>query len=113
MGKTLIARVIHDLSDRVNFPFVKVNCASIPETLLESELFGYERGAFTGATNSKAGRFEEANKGTIFLDEIGELPMGLQAKLLRVLQDRDRITSYNVCYTKLLRTGLCLQTGLR
>ncbi len=89
VGKTLIARVIHDLSDRVNFPFVKVNCASIPETLLESELFGYERGAFTGATNSKAGRFEEANKGTIFLDEIGELPMGLQAKLLRVLQDRE------------------------
>lgn len=89
VGKTLIARVIHDLSDRMNFPFVKVNCASIPETLLESELFGYEKGAFTGATNSKAGRFEEAHKGTIFLDEIGELPMGLQAKLLRVLQERE------------------------
>lgn len=89
VGKTLIARVIHDLSDRANFPFVKVNCASIPENLLESELFGYERGAFTGAVNSKAGRFEEANKGTIFLDEIGELPLALQAKLLRVIQDRE------------------------
>ncbi len=89
VGKTLIARVIHDLSDRANFPFVKVNCASIPENLLESELFGFEKGAFTGAANSKAGRFEEAHKGTIFLDEIGELPMGLQAKLLRVLQDRE------------------------
>ncbi|BBD08206.1 sigma 54-interacting transcriptional regulator [Desulfovibrio ferrophilus] len=88
-GKTLIARIIHDLSDRKTNPFVKVNCASIPENLLESELFGYERGAFTGATGSKAGRFEDANKGSIFLDEIGELSLGLQAKLLRVLQDRE------------------------
>jgi Nif-specific regulatory protein len=88
-GKTLIGRIIHDLSERKDYPFIKVNCASIPENLLESELFGYEKGAFTGADGTKPGRFEEANKGTIFLDEIGELPLGLQAKLLRVLQDRE------------------------
>lgn len=88
-GKTLIARIIHELSERKANPFIKVNCASIPENLLESELFGYERGAFTGASGSKAGRFEDANKGSIFLDEIGELPLALQAKLLRVLQDRE------------------------
>lgn len=88
-GKTLIGRIIHELSDRKDYPFIKVNCASIPENLLESELFGYEKGAFTGADATKPGRFEEANKGTIFLDEIGELPLGLQAKLLRVLQDRE------------------------
>jgi Nif-specific regulatory protein len=88
-GKTLIARIIHDLSDRSAFPFIKVNCASIPENLLESELFGYEKGAFTGADAAKPGRFEDAHQGTIFLDEIGELPLGLQAKLLRVLQDKE------------------------
>ena len=88
-GKTLIGRIIHDLSERKDYPFIKVNCASIPENLLESELFGYEKGAFTGADQTKPGRFEEANKGTIFLDEIGELPLGLQAKLLRVLQDKE------------------------
>jgi len=88
-GKTLIARVIHELSGRKGHPFMKVNCASIPENLLESELFGYERGAFTGAVGSKPGRFEDAHEGTIFLDEIGELPLGIQAKLLRVLQDRE------------------------
>ncbi|WP_461208573.1 nif-specific transcriptional activator NifA [Desulfocurvus sp. DL9XJH121] len=88
-GKTLIARIIHELSERKSNPFIKVNCASIPENLLESELFGYERGAFTGASGAKAGRFEDANKGSIFLDEIGELSLGLQAKLLRVLQDRE------------------------
>jgi Nif-specific regulatory protein len=88
-GKTLIARIIHELSARNQHPFIKVNCAAIPETLLESELFGFEKGAFTGATGSKPGRFEEAHLGTIFLDEVGELPAGLQAKLLRVLQDRE------------------------
>ncbi len=88
-GKTLIGRIIHDLSERKDYPFIKVNCASIPENLLESELFGYEKGAFTGADQTKPGRFEEAHKGTLFLDEIGELPLGLQAKLLRVLQDRE------------------------
>ena len=89
VGKTLIARIIHELSERQGHPFIKVNCASIPENLLESELFGYEKGAFTGAGNTRAGRFEDADGGTIFLDEIGELPMGLQAKLLRVLQDKE------------------------
>ena len=89
VGKTLIARLIHQLSDRKRHPFVKVNCASIPENLLESELFGYEKGAFTGASGTKPGRFEEAHQGTVFLDEIGELPPSLQSKLLRVLQDKE------------------------
>ena len=88
-GKTLIARIIHELSDRARHPFIKINCSSFTETLLESELFGYERGAFTGATASKAGRFEEADGGTVFLDEIGELPLNIQAKLLRFLQDKE------------------------
>ncbi|BCS88005.1 sigma 54-interacting transcriptional regulator [Pseudodesulfovibrio sediminis] len=89
VGKTLIARIIHELSERQGCPFIKVNCASIPGNLLESELFGHEKGAFTGATNTRPGRFEEADTGTILLDEIGELPMALQAKLLRVLQDKE------------------------
>lgn len=89
VGKTLIARIIHELSERKGHPFIKVNCASIPGNLLESELFGHEKGAFTGATSTRPGRFEEADGGTIFLDEIGELPMELQAKLLRVLQDKE------------------------
>ena len=88
-GKTLIARIIHELSTRARYPFIKVNCASLPETLLESELFGYEKGAFTGASSSKAGRFEDADGGTIFLDEIGELPLSIQVKLLRFLQERE------------------------
>ncbi len=88
-GKTLIARIVHELSPRAKYPFVKVNCASLPENLLESELFGYEKGAFTGAAKAKAGRFEEAEGGSIFLDEIGELGLALQAKLLRFLQERE------------------------
>jgi two-component system response regulator AtoC len=88
VGKELIAKAIHSSSKRHNYPFIKVNCAAIPETLIESELFGYEKGAFTGAVTSKPGRFEIADKGTIFLDEIGEIPIHLQAKLLNVLQDR-------------------------
>jgi Nif-specific regulatory protein len=88
-GKTLTARMIHELSDRAKYPFIKVNCAAIPENLLESELFGFEKGAFTGAVAPKPGRFEEADKGTIFLDEIGELSSGIQAKLLRFLQERE------------------------
>lgn len=87
-GKELIAQAIHTLSDRREQPFVAINCASIPAELIESELFGHERGAFTGAVSKKAGRFEEANKGTIFLDEIGEMHSALQAKLLRVLEER-------------------------
>lgn len=86
-GKELIARAIHSTSDRKNRPLLKVNCATLPENMIESELFGHEKGAFTGAVVRRTGRFELANGGTIFLDEIGELPIGLQAKLLRILQD--------------------------
>lgn len=88
-GKELIAKAIHNNSDRKDKPFVRVNCASIPENLLESELFGYEKGSFTGATKSKPGKFTIANEGTIFLDEIGDMPLSMQVKLLRVLQERE------------------------
>ena len=88
-GKELIARAIHFEGDRSNKPLVPVNCGGIPETLLESELFGYKRGAFTGADKDKKGLFQEADGGTIFLDEIGELPLALQVKLLRVLQENE------------------------
>jgi Nif-specific regulatory protein len=86
-GKELFARAVHLASPRRDQPFIKVNCSAIPDTLFESELFGYERGAFTGATTSRAGWFEQADTGTIFLDEIGELPLALQSKLLRTLQE--------------------------
>jgi two-component system response regulator AtoC len=87
-GKEIIARLIHSRSSRAGHSFLKVNCAALPETLMESELFGYERGAFTGATRSRMGKFEFCNSGTILLDEIGEMPPSLQAKLLHVLQDK-------------------------
>lgn len=88
-GKELIANAIHYNSGRKDGPFVKINCAALPETLLEAELFGYEKGAFTGAVKQKKGRFELADRGTIFLDEIGELPPSVQVKLLRVLQEKE------------------------
>jgi DNA-binding NtrC family response regulator len=90
-GKEIVARLLHILSSRKNEPFMKVNCAAIPRELLEAELFGYEKGAFTGAHKTKPGRFETANKGTIFLDEIGDMPLELQSKLLQVLEQYEFI----------------------
>jgi two-component system response regulator FlrC len=88
-GKEVLARFIHDRSPRARAPFIAINCAAIPESMLEAMLFGYERGAFTGATASHAGKFEQAQGGTLLLDEITEMPLALQAKLLRVLQERE------------------------
>src|SRR5229473_2349738 len=88
-GKELIARAVHNISARCGRPFVKLNCSAIPFDLLESELFGHEKGAFTGAVAQKIGRFEMADTGTLFLDEIGDIPLALQPKLLRVLQEQE------------------------
>jgi len=87
-GKELIANAVHDLSSRCSAPFISVNCSAIPETLFESEFFGYEKGAFTGAISTKKGKFELAQKGTLFLDEVGEIPINMQAKLLRAIQEK-------------------------
>jgi DNA-binding NtrC family response regulator len=101
VGKDMIARAIHHHSPRRDRPFVKINCTAIPENLMESELFGYEKGAFTGANISKPGKFEQADTGTAFLDEIGDVPASIQVKLLRVLQDREfeRLGSNKVMHT--------------
>src|ERR1700719_2867949 len=89
VGKDLIARAIHFHSPRRDRPFVKINCTALPENLMESELFGYEKGAFTGANTTKPGKFEQADTGTVFLDEIGDVPASIQVKLLRILQERE------------------------
>ena len=89
-GKELFARALHHLSNRREKPFVAINCAAIPETLIENELFGHERGAFTGASDRRLGKFELAAGGTVFLDEIGELPLAVQGKLLRVIEEDSR-----------------------
>jgi DNA-binding NtrC family response regulator len=89
VGKDMIARAIHQHSPRAGRPFVKINCTALPENLMESELFGYEKGAFTGANISKPGKFEQADTGTVFLDEIGDVPLSIQVKLLRILQERE------------------------
>src|SRR5439155_10982327 len=89
VGKEVLARKIHEYSKRADQPFLKLNCAALPSELVESELFGYEKGAFTGAFRATPGKFEMANKGTILLDEIGDMDFKLQAKLLQVLQDRE------------------------
>src|SRR6202050_4016294 len=101
VGKDLVARAIHFHSPRRDKPLVKINCTAIPENLMESELFGYEKGAFTGANTSKPGKFEQADTGTVFLDEIGDVPASIQVKLLRVLQDREfeRLGSNKVMHT--------------
>ena len=112
-GKELCARALHNASARANGPFVAINCAAIPDNLLEAELFGYERGAFTGANQRKIGKFEMAQHGTVFLDEIGEMPLALQAKMLRAIETKriERLggnaRSWSMCGSSPLPTGCC------
>jgi DNA-binding NtrC family response regulator len=113
-GKELVAREIHLRSTRADMPFIPVNCSAIPETLLESELFGYEKGAFTGAISKRDGKFKRANGGTLFLDEIGDMPLSMQAKLLRVIQDREITpiggdTSFSVDVRIISATNRCIE----
>ena len=116
-GKELLAQAIHNASPRRSHTLVKVNCATLPGELIESELFGHEKGAFTGATARRTGRFEIANAGTIFLDEVGEMPLELQAKLLRVLQEGEVLVAANghcgsFRYSRALHDFLnCLSAG--
>jgi len=117
-GKELIARAIHYNSKRANGPFIKINCAALPESLLESELFGHEKGAFTGAQTLRQGLFERAHQGTLLLDEIGEMPLVLQAKLLRILQEREfeRIGGHQTIRVDIriiAATNRCLQTMVK
>src|SRR3712207_6756489 len=106
-GKELFARAVHHLSTRRDHPFVAINCAAIPETLIENELFGHERGAFTGAGERRQGKFELASGGTVFLDEIGELPLGVQGKLLRAIEDR-KSTRLNSSHANISYAVFCL-----
>ena len=109
-GKELVARAVHQASDRRDGPFITVNCAAIPENLLESELFGHTRGAFTGATVARQGKFTAADGGTIFLDEIGELPLGLQAKLLRVVQEKE-VSAVGECRSQRVDVRIVVATN--
>ena len=117
-GKELVAQAIHNLSTRVGKPLIKINCAAIPENLIESELFGYEKGAFTGAATTKKGRIELAHKGTLFLDEIGDIPLHLQAKLLRVIENMElerlgSLKTFKIDFRLITATNKNLQKEIR
>ena len=111
-GKEVIARLVHDCSERADGPFIPVNCGAIPAELLESELFGHEKGAFTGAIAARKGRFEMADGGTLFLDEIGDMPYDMQVKLLRVLQERTLSASAEVKRLHAMCVSLPLPTNI-
>src|SRR5690606_40990392 len=108
-GKEVLARFIHRQSPRANGPFIAINCAAIPENMLEAMLFGHEKGAFTGAHQSMPGKFEQANGGTLLLDEISEMALPLQAKLLRVIQEDRKSTRLNSSHVKISYAVFCLK----